>query len=1186
MGVSSLWKALDRAGCGKPIGQDELRDPRLLANKRNTNPWNINERNRITSDFGGQTLAVDLSIWICESFTATAIANNHADPTLQLVYARIIRLLKLGIKLIVVVDGKRRTKGVHGELFTVQKRRSGTRFTSACQRCEQVLRLLGVPVVRAKAEGEALCALLNQRGIVDGVISNDGDCFLFGAKVLYTKFSLENLDKKRVMRYDADHIKACVDDVDDEQDNIYRNGGPQQQQNKVDIVNLSRNDLIAFAILTGSDLAGNGISQVGCRKAIRFVKKCQVDNPLKRETAAIDELRSWAIAASATESNIEQTKETRGKRHCSCCGHPGDKREHLKNGCPTCGTEPGEPCYQSSNEGKFRQSLRGKALLMLPKFNPEQVIYLYQHPNDHQIPVDFVGEDARSVKMKAPKLKELLESSFIVRGHYVAESRSYLKQSLGGLLARYELSSEIYERSENHVIAKTRPRNRNRPVPKAVTKQITRAGMSYFEIQWLVHATTTDSNGKSVDEFEFSTVEEQAVICKLYPNLVNSFYEEEKERRKQGTAEQEKRKAFLDSMCPKDDGEPNLKSKEKTRHKRRRGDFFFDTKSALQKIFPVQSNMKKHGSSKQFERAQKVAEGKQVVPQPSSNVTRDQSVTNRRTSYQRPLAAADRIREKKDDNDTIRSDTLVFAKHAHKASELGGFNIEPPGADEDDFDYSSIASLGSLTSMSPSGQPFNESLDEISALTPGHIHFLHKKEPSKENFENTRGCQNKSRVTKRISFDLPVPLNDKDDDSLESQRREVPSDSGSRMRSQTKTCCSSRVSFCFCDESPQKRRRRSRDHNLSATRTISFGGKQPIETTKVVSETRDHLFRSGDLFVEPCGYPYTGGGCPQKPLEPYCYGDETANHAVYGTNRATASSKISHDSSRARQNTHQALNDPSNYNPCVQYGMRRWSSNCRILSPKRHVSELPYGDVRESTECRSRVMDSKLDTSDRSVYLGCMGVDFFHSPNVNRWECSRMGGATNDESEYLGPMDSTFYSKSRSNGMVYRHEGVGINVECSNGNQYTATGAPDYLDLLDSEFFTTLGSNDRKHPEKDTGAGIGYMYRDDQRDDVSETPSLNREFDCDIREKTDTISSEGFMLGNDLHQPLNAIGHSLPSEQGKLYRDEHFTGFSTFQSSSDSGIDFDDRVEAAEVEYEAKARQVRLSFDLNHCDLI
>jgi hypothetical protein len=59
---------------------------------------------------------------------------------------------------------------------------------------------LGVTVLQAEAEGEALSALLNARRICDGDVSDDGGCFLFGAKTLYTKFAVENLENHQVMR--------------------------------------------------------------------------------------------------------------------------------------------------------------------------------------------------------------------------------------------------------------------------------------------------------------------------------------------------------------------------------------------------------------------------------------------------------------------------------------------------------------------------------------------------------------------------------------------------------------------------------------------------------------------------------------------------------------------------------------------------------------------------------------------------------------------------------------------------------------------------------------------------------------------------------------------------------------------------------------------------------------------------
>ncbi len=63
-----------------------------------------------------------------------------------------------------------------------REQHSGKRARAA-RECSSVW-VLGVPVVKAKADGDALCALLNLQGVVDVVISNDGDCLLSGAKAV------------------------------------------------------------------------------------------------------------------------------------------------------------------------------------------------------------------------------------------------------------------------------------------------------------------------------------------------------------------------------------------------------------------------------------------------------------------------------------------------------------------------------------------------------------------------------------------------------------------------------------------------------------------------------------------------------------------------------------------------------------------------------------------------------------------------------------------------------------------------------------------------------------------------------------------------------------------------------------------------------------------------------------------
>ncbi len=51
--------------------------------------------------------------------------------------------------------------------------------------CQELLQLFGLPYIIAPAEAEAQCAWLDAQGLVDGVVTDDNDAFLFGAKHIY-----------------------------------------------------------------------------------------------------------------------------------------------------------------------------------------------------------------------------------------------------------------------------------------------------------------------------------------------------------------------------------------------------------------------------------------------------------------------------------------------------------------------------------------------------------------------------------------------------------------------------------------------------------------------------------------------------------------------------------------------------------------------------------------------------------------------------------------------------------------------------------------------------------------------------------------------------------------------------------------------------------------------------------------
>lgn len=604
MTVSSLWKVLDEAGCGKPVGVRELLDPNAPPSSlQGVHPWNVYQLQQESPRKPKTVLAVDLSIWICESLCST-LMDNHKHPAPHLVFTRTVKLLSMGLGLVFVVEGKRRIRDAgitaNDQVDKFRKRRNGTAFWKACRDCHDMLKLLGVPVVRAAAEGEALCALLNQRGVVDGVISNDGDCLLFGATVVYTKFSLDNLEHSKVVRYNLDELAAVVQAVD---------GGVDAEVGRL---NLSRQDLMAFACLTGSDLAGSGLDKVGHKKAIRFIRKCQLDNPRQAETAAMDELKSWARSVAPREDDFDPfeppaaiPKNASGPC-CSCCQHAGSKRSHLKHGCEICGTDPGEACFESTSEDRFRRGLRAKALALFPKFDPSQVVAAYMRPNENQIPVLFAG-NCRP-RMGLPKLSALLKLKLIVKGRSYETSRDFIMQAVGRILSRAELEepeSDVDDDKENQ--KPVRP-VRDKPVPLEITKVAIINSVPSYHITWRVGASLTDDKGNGIDGYEYSTVEQQSRVQKRFPALVETYKQAEKERLKQGDGEQNRRRVFVENLwidvaAPAGEPEENKEnagdpSPRKRRGKKKRQDVFGSQKPPRAPLAPRAKNTKGGGDVK------------------------------------------------------------------------------------------------------------------------------------------------------------------------------------------------------------------------------------------------------------------------------------------------------------------------------------------------------------------------------------------------------------------------------------------------------------------------------------------------------------------------------------------------------------------------------------------------------------
>jgi len=129
-----------------------------------------------------------------------------------------------------------------------------------------LLQLFGIPYILSPMEAEAQCAKLEQLGLVDGIVSDDSDTWLFGASTVYKNIFDE---KKYVEVYLASDIEKDI--------------------------GLDREDMICMALLLGSDYTP-GISGIGIVNAAEIVATFP-------GFQGLCEFRDWLQATSGTSDS-------------------------------------------------------------------------------------------------------------------------------------------------------------------------------------------------------------------------------------------------------------------------------------------------------------------------------------------------------------------------------------------------------------------------------------------------------------------------------------------------------------------------------------------------------------------------------------------------------------------------------------------------------------------------------------------------------------------------------------------------------------------------------------------------------------------------------------------------------------------------------------------------------------------
>lgn len=281
-------------------------------------------------------VAVDLSLWIVQHDAAIRANYSHArSPHLRLTFFRTVALFsKMGAYPVFIVDGEPsplkgkarierflKGSGVNVDDLDMGSQRRNAVFARYILECVELLELLGVPVIKAQGEAEALCAQLNREGHVDACMTSDSDAFLYGATCVIKSF--QSNSREPFECYDLSDIEAAL--------------------------GLRRNQLIAISLLVGNDHDLGGLPGCGVDTAVRFVQLFPDDEILDRISEIGKGDFSFLDSKKHAAENLHmpgsvETATNTKPPHCSQCGHPGNKIAHMKVACKQCFMDGSQNC--------------------------------------------------------------------------------------------------------------------------------------------------------------------------------------------------------------------------------------------------------------------------------------------------------------------------------------------------------------------------------------------------------------------------------------------------------------------------------------------------------------------------------------------------------------------------------------------------------------------------------------------------------------------------------------------------------------------------------------------------------------------------------------------------------------------------------------------------------------------------
>ena len=207
-------------------------------------------------------IAIDVAIWQFQN----QAGQGGANPALRTLYYRLLKLLALPIHPVFIYDGKNKP-------FT--KRNKTVTAYGTCMPNEMSKKLIHAfrfPYHTAPGEAEAECALLQKKGIVDAVMSQDVDTMMFGSTMTLRDWSKEGTRGNK----SASHVNVLH---------------AEETRTKT---GLDSDGMMLVALLSGGDYNTDGVPGFGPSLACE-IAKAQFGSELLEllRQGDVDGVREW-----------------------------------------------------------------------------------------------------------------------------------------------------------------------------------------------------------------------------------------------------------------------------------------------------------------------------------------------------------------------------------------------------------------------------------------------------------------------------------------------------------------------------------------------------------------------------------------------------------------------------------------------------------------------------------------------------------------------------------------------------------------------------------------------------------------------------------------------------------------------------------------------------------------------------